>query len=120
MKSCPTYYANICVGLRPAYNQHITNTELNGMRKHAFNLCQNYCDEVGLGLTFTETNYIYTDGNEPGLIIGLINYPRFPKDKQDIHNNSQELGKILLKELEQERLSIIYPDVTIMIEKHDL
>jgi len=118
--SCPTYYANIYVGLRPAYNQHITNTELNGRKIYAFDVCQKYCDKIGLGLTFTETNYIYTNGNEPGLIIGLINYPRFPKDEQDIHKTSQELGKILLKELEQERLSIVYPDITLMLEKGDL
>jgi len=54
--------------------------------------CQKFCDEVGLCVTVTPTNYVYTNGEETGAIIGLINYARFPKHPQEIFEISERLA----------------------------
>ncbi len=114
MKTVDTYWANIYCGLQKAYSGDIIDIA------YAKELCQEFCNKVKLGLTFTPTNFIYVDGSEPGFIVGLINYPRFPSSSFAITNKAHELGKILLKELSQERISIVFPNETVMLEKEDL
>jgi len=112
MKSVPTYAATIYCGLKPGYEDASFFT----VRKEvAFEVCQEYCDEIGLGLTFTETTFIYTKGNEQGVIIGLINYPRFPSTKEEIKEKALTLASRLKEALEQIRMSIVFSDETIMI-----
>lgn len=43
-------------------------------------ILKKYCDEVGFCVTLTMVEYIYKEGTENGLQVGLINYPRFPSD----------------------------------------
>lgn len=56
---------------------------------------RNFCDEIGLCVTVTPTKYIYTNGEEDGSIIGLINYGRFPKSEKDVWNLAENLAKRL-------------------------
>ncbi len=49
----------------------------------AHEICRAHCDAVGLCVTVTATSYIYTGGEEAGVIVGLINYPRFPSEPAD-------------------------------------
>lgn len=115
MKRCDSYWANIYVGLRPHYEK--TNFDfMSHIRQQAIQTCQKYCDEVGLCVTVTDTWFIYKDGNEPGLIIGLINYPRFSTTKDRIQELSENLAQQLMKLCNQNRVSIVYPDETIMLE----
>jgi hypothetical protein len=76
-------------------------------------ICRAYCDEIGLCVTVTPTHYIYTDGQEQGVIVGLINYPRFPSDPQDIINKASALADRLREGLRQESYSIQTPERTI-------
>lgn len=114
MKTEFTFKADIYIGLREGYSGIIHNDSI------VFEICQKYCNEVKLGLTLTKTKFIYVDGNEPGFIIGLINYPRFPDTEENIKNKAITLAKILMKELKQERCSIVCPDKTYMLEREDL
>ena len=107
---CKTYEVRIFCGLRKSYSQIMHNMII------AKRICQKYCDSEGFGLTFTQTEYIYTSGGEPGFIVGIINYPRFPRSKKEIDAHAVKIGEILLKELDQERLSIVFPKKTIMLE----
>lgn len=59
--------------------------------------CQEYCDNNGLCVTITETNYVFTGGSEKGYIIGLINYPRFPKNNYELMFIAEDLGHFLMK-----------------------
>lgn len=43
---------------------------------------RSYCYEVGLCVTVTPTDFIYTGGEESGFVIGLVNYPRFPDSRE--------------------------------------
>ena len=81
-------------------------------------ICQDYCDEVGLCVTVTPTAYIYTDGNEPGVAIGLINYPRFPARPRKIRRRALELARRLLLAFNQYRVSIVFPFRTVMLNSN--
>lgn len=74
-----------------------------------------YVDSVGLCVTVTPTEFFYTNGNEAGVAIGFINYPRFPNTRTNIRKQALELGKILKKICKQLRVSIVFPNETIMI-----
>ena len=111
MKTQITWWANIYVG---SYCKD-TSTEVGP--RALKDICQEYCDEVGFCVTFTTTQFFYTEGNEPGAIIGCINYPRFPRPNEENRERAIELAKRLMKAANQYRVSIVMPDETVMLEK---
>ena len=114
MQKCNTHEVKIYMGLRSGYSEKVMPFEM------AFKMCKDYCDKVKLGLTITLTNFVYVEGDEPGIIVGLINYPRFPDTTNNINEKAYTLAKILMKNLEQERCSVVTPFKTFMFEKEDL
>jgi hypothetical protein len=75
-------------------------------------ICQEFCDAVGLCVTVTESAYVYSGGEELGVIVGLINYPRFPKEPTQIEAAAIELGMRLREKLGQESFSVQTPTTT--------
>lgn len=78
-------------------------------------IAQRFCDAVGLCVTVTPTSYIYTDGNEDGFAVGLINYPRFPATPFAIWDKASELAERLREGLGQQSYTIQSPDRTVWI-----
>lgn len=83
----------------------------------ALELCRIYCDEIGYCVTVTPTSYIYTGGQEAGVIIGLINYPRFPSEPSAIWDCAEQLAAQLRDALGQESYTIQAPDNTVWFSK---
>lgn len=107
----PTFNATIYAGFleRDTGRLHtITDAEA---------VCSNYCDEVGLCVTVTPTQYIYVNGQEPGCIVGLIHYPRFAHKCPAvvIKDHALKLANRLLLALGQQRVSVVLPDQTVML-----
>jgi len=75
----------------------------------ARHIVREYCDQFGCCVTVTPTSYVYTGGEEPGVIVGFINYPRFPKKPDDIELQAYFLAEKLLKGLDQQSYSIQTP-----------
>lgn len=73
--------------------------------------CRKFCLK-GLCVTVTPTNYIYTFGEESGVEIGIINYPRFPKEPEEILDTAQDLGFALMEDCCQGSFTIMTPDKT--------
>jgi hypothetical protein len=113
MKKVTTFTAQIYVGLREQYTDAVFP-----IQKIEW-LCQNYVNEIGWCVTVTPTTFFYKNGSEPGAIVGSIDYPRFPITKTDFKNRVMKLAGDLLVELKQLRVSIVFPDETIMLEKDD-
>lgn len=63
-------------------------------------------------VTVTPTKYVYTGGDEDGVIVGLINYPRFPKYFHDLFSIAEELAEKLCIDLGQQSYSIDTPKET--------
>lgn len=79
----------------------------------ATEICRAYCDETGFCVTVTPTTYVYTDGQESGFVIGLINYPRFPSEPRSIEHRAREIAERLRVGLGQESYSIQTPQQTL-------
>lgn len=72
-----------------------------------------------VSVTVTPTTYVVRDYVEDGWAIGAIQYPRFPKEEQAILNYMRAMAGYLLSRFDQNRLSLVAPDMTHTIEKED-
>ena len=104
-----TYTASIYCGLKEGYDGK------PHMGAEAGRICGGYCDNAGLCVTVTDTHFIYTNGSERGVIVGLINYPRFPSTPATIRAHALKLGELLKEGLGQKRITIVFPDETVML-----
>lgn len=111
MKTVPTYTAEINIGLREGYAGPLIRTSV------LKDSVQAYVDEVGLCATFTDTQFIYPGGREPGLKIGLINYPRFPKPNTYVKAQAITIASRLMVLAKQQRVTVVCTDETIMLEQ---
>ena len=112
-KVVPTFECRIYVGLTEAYDG----------RQHAVSevedVCQAYCDDVGLCVTISPTTFVYKRGREDGAVVGLINYPRFPTTPEDLKVKACDLAGRLQAYLGQNRVSVVCSDKTVMFEVDD-
>lgn len=78
-------------------------------RMQAVQTCREFCDEVGLCVTVVDADYIYTGGAESGIIVRLINYPRFPDSQENIYDKAYRLALRLKSDLRQKSFSLLTP-----------
>lgn len=114
MKTTSSFNVQIWCGLRSGYEGPNMDVKI------AEDICSNFVNEVKCCVTITPTRFLYVDGREDGFVVGLINYPRFPSNNYDITERAVELGKRLMKRLQQYRITITTPTVSIMLEEEDL
>lgn len=114
MKILESYNVQIFCGLREGYG--IKTHQIEDVER----VLQKYVDEKKECVTLTPTQFIYTKGDEPGVIIGLITYPRFPRTKEEIRERAIEIAKILMVTFKQQRITITTPAESIMIEEEDV
>lgn len=88
------------------------NIFVGGDAEKAEKICRKYCDKKGFCVTVTPTKYVYTYGEEEGVIVGIINYPRFPKSKEQLREYAVDLAHRLVKYSNQRSVSIQGPDET--------
>ena len=113
MKKCKTYEVKIYLGLQEGYEGSMHNA------KAVEDCIEKYC-ECGFCVTVTPLRFIYTGGKENGVMIGIINYPRFPKEESELDLHAIALADKLMKEFKQYRCSIVFPDDTVMCENAKL
>lgn len=74
--------------------------------------CREFCMN-GFCVTVEPTTYVYTCGAEEGVRVGLINYPKFPADIDDIANKAWLLAEKLKHDLCQRSFTVMTPEETI-------
>lgn len=114
MKTTKSYNVQIWVGRRNRYTDDYFTIE------YVKEIINEYIKEVKDCVTVTPTHFYYVDGDEPGVIVGWINYPRFPRDPEEIKARAFNLGNRLMTMLNQERISITTPDETYMLENKSI
>ena len=111
MKSLSSFWASIYVGLKETHKKPpITHTI-----EEIENVCQEYCDRNGFCVSVTSTKFIYTKGNEPGVVVGIISYPRFPSDSGELRRRAIELAELLRQQCLQFKVSIVMPNEVVML-----
>lgn len=81
--------------------------------------CREYCLK-GLCVTVTPTDYIYTAGSQTGAAVGLINYPRFPAEPEQVRATAMELAKLLMTKCYQGSCTVLCSDETEYLENKDI
>jgi hypothetical protein len=92
---------------------------VGGNYADAVDLCRTYCDEIGLCVTVESTIYVYTGGQESGVVVGFINYGRFPSEPQAIFASAKELALRLIDGLGQQSATVQAPDKTLLLNFRD-
>lgn len=72
-------------------------------------VCREYCFEVGLCVTVEAADYIYTGGQETGMVIGLINYPRFHVSQAELDAKAEALAMRVMERCCQHSFTIMNP-----------
>jgi hypothetical protein len=70
------------------------------------------CNREGLCVTLTPTEFIYTGGLESGFVVGLKNYPRFPKAPAEIMARARVVADGLLLACGQQSYMLVTPLMT--------
>lgn len=96
---------------------HPVRIYIAGPVERAKELIAEFCMEHGACFTVTPTEYVYTGGRERGMIVGLINYPRFPADADAIEHKAVELARVLIEGLHQWSASVECPQETIWLTR---
>lgn len=113
IKTVRTFTVSIYVGSREGR----TGDPKPNWHSNVYDVCQKFCDAVGLCVTIKPLDFIYTNGREIGWEIGLINYPRFPRPHTDILDTGLELARLLQEAQEQMVVSVVTPDETYLLER---
>ena len=71
-----------------------------------------YCMDVGFCVTVTTTKFIYKGGEETGVCLGVVNYPRFPSDLTTLHNKAMDLTVKCMEAACQWTALIVAPEIT--------
>ena len=65
---------------------------------------------AGLCVTIEPTTFIYTGGEEAGYVVGLLNYPRFPCEPQQLEERARDLMNKLLLATHQHSALMVTPE----------
>jgi len=109
MKIEESFNVQIWVGLRIGYTTEIHT--MDDVRE----ICDKYVNDVKDCITITPTEFRYVDGMEPGVIVGYINYPRFPRSPQSIVTRALDLAGYLMDGLGQNRVTVTTPNKSYML-----
>lgn len=110
VKVAPTFTATIYVGFREGYSDEVRALDM------AYETLLDLANSGGFCVTVTHTRFIYRDNFEPGIAVGLINYPRFPENFNVLHDRALLIAKTLMKTFHQLRVSVVFPDETVTLE----
>jgi hypothetical protein len=103
---------------RYAYTTRI-DIWLCGNKEVIAQACREYCYKVGLCVTVQEADFIYTGGEEKGVRIGLVNYPRLPSSHDDIWQKAYDLADILIERACQHSVLLVGDTQTVWKSRRD-
>lgn len=83
-----------------------------GPIERAKDVIRRECYYYGLCVTIEPTTFIYTGGEEAGVVIGFVNYPRFPSTPAEIFRRAEELAGKLIPEMNQKSALLVGADKT--------
>lgn len=82
---------------------------LAGDIEQARQSCRQFCYGEGFCVTVTATTYIYTGGEELGICVECINYPRFPTTGKALWEKASRLADKLRTDLCQHSALVMSP-----------
>ena len=102
-KYCGTFWARIYIA---------------GPKHKAEDICRQFVSR-GACVNVSETNYIFKYGEQTGVCVELINYPRFEKLPVEISTMANDLGILLMEGMNQGSFSIVTPTQTYFYDRRE-
>jgi hypothetical protein len=114
-----TFTGTACIGLTRNYSN--TKIAIPELKKAVLKGQQMIYNQHGIGLSLklTHTEIVFLGQDEPSMDIQLIQYPKFPQTEETLKKCFIALLKLMMLELEQNRVVVIFTDETIMLEQSD-
>jgi ferredoxin len=103
-KTAPTHWAQIWIA---------------GDAQEAERICRCYCLAAGLCVTVAPTTFVYSGGAEGGVLVRLVNYPRFPAHASMIDATAHRLALALRDGLHQWSVMIETPSATTWLSRRE-
>lgn len=75
-------------------------------------LCRQFCYKEGFCVNVTKNHYIYTGGEESGIVVEIVNYPRFTSTPEELEEKAYRLALNLREGLCQDSVLIVTPETT--------
>jgi hypothetical protein len=115
-----TFTANAVIGLVRGYSQK--KISIVEFKKVLLSAQQKIREQhaIGLSVKLTSTEIIFLGQEEPSIDLQIIQYPKFPQTEEVLKKVFLELIEILMLELEQNRVVIVFTDEIIMLEQSDI
>lgn len=75
--------------------------------------------EIGLSVKLTHSEILFLGQEEPSIDVQIIQYPKFPQTEETLKIVFIALIQMMMLELEQNRVVIVFTDETIMLEQSE-
>lgn len=111
MKRLKAYNVQIWCGLKEHHDGKVHTI----VEVHA--LVDRFVNEYKGCVSITPTEFRYVDGYEPGVILGMLQYPKFKRTENEITGRAIILAKWVSDEFNQLKVTITTPNESIMFEK---
>lgn len=95
---------------------HIAQIYVSGSLESIEQCCRRYCNSTKLCVTITPTSYVFTGGKETGAIVGIINYPKFPRCVGELLDITNNLARSLLKDTQTKSLTVALDETSYYLE----
>jgi hypothetical protein len=83
-------------------------------------VCDKFVNEIKDCVTISATEYRYVNGHEKGVVIGYIQYPRFPRSRKEIRKRALKLGETLMYAFNQYKVTVTTPYKSYMLENTEI
>lgn len=118
-KSCKTFTAQVTIGLQKQYSTEIIplNIFKEKLLKTQQTILEKYNVELSTKIRLCEIIFLGQD--EPSVELEFIQYPKFPQEESTLKKAIVLLTEMMMLELDQNRVVIVFSDETIMLEQSD-
>ncbi len=112
-----TFRAEATVGLKRGYSNELISinefkNKLTGAQKEIFSEMN-----MKLSVKITPCTIVFSGQDEESISLSFIQYPKFPYEIEKMKNGIIRFIEILMQNLDQNRVVIVFDDETIMLEE---
>ena len=114
-----TYKAEATFGLKRGYKEELISLEEFKMELAAAQQKVFRELELKISAKVSLCSIVFSGQDEPSIEISFIQYPKFQYDELILKNGILRLVQILMQALDQNRVVVVLPDETIMLEEDE-
>jgi len=104
---------NCLVQMSPSF---FATIYISGPLHKAEDICRKFVAR-GACVNVSESNFIFKFGEQKGVSITFINYPRFSKPQSEILKDATDLGFLLMEGMNQGSFTIMTPTETVLYDR---